>query len=730
MTLFDPVCGQRIAPETAARLRHDGRDFVFCSEFCRARFRSRPEQFSGGEPTRRTGEPLSISLEEMTTTLDADLHHEITGVTRRLGVAVVLTLGVVMMERARAFVPAAEWGELILSTPVVGWAGWPFFTRAWSAARRADLVIATLIAMGTGVAWIYSVVATVAPGLFPASFSHDGLTVDVYFESAAIVTTLALLGRMLELRARNRVGVASALRDLTPEIVSRYIRDGDVERVPLEAVEPGDRLQVRPGEVVPVDGTVVTGRSSVDETLLTGDATLSIKTVGDPVTGGTRNVGGILVVRAERIGRHALLARIVAMVSEAQASRTPTHRAVDRLTRALVPAAILAAVLAATGWALFGPEPRLSHALVTGVTVLIVACPAAVALATPTSTMAGMDACAQVGVLIQRMEAFERLPKVDTVLVELAALTRESPTLTQVIPAERGRETELLRLAAGAVSASTHPLAVAVVAAARGRGLALPELSAMTDPGPELAAAVDGRAVRVAELERSSDDLAGSALEATAEGLQAGGVSVLLVRVDGTVAGLLGLTSEIKPGTTGALNTLRESGVTTMLVGTGGAEAAENISRRLGLALLDDGGLPERTSRLIEQLRADGRVVAMAADSFLEAPALAVADVGVALGSAAEMPVGSAGICLPGADIAGIVRARRLAERTRTNTRQNLALALGYNVIAIPIAAGVLFPAFGVFLTPGIAATAALLSTLSVMANALRFRVGSRALRW
>ncbi len=676
-----------------------------------------------------------MALEPVLATADTGRSPELADMTRRFRVALALSVPVVLLEMGGHLVPAlgrvvspsaSTWAQLVLATPVVLWAGWPFFTRGWVSVRTRKLNMFTLIAMGTGVAWLYSVIATLAPGVFPDSFRMDG-TVDVYFEAAAVITTLVLLGQVLELRARAQTsGAIRALLDLTPKTAHRIAPDGSEAEIGLDLVELGDRLRVRPGEKVPVDGSVEAGRSSVDESLVTGEAMPVDKGVGDRLVGGTLNQTGSLILRADAIGRDTMLARIVQMVAEAQRSRAPIQRVADRVAAWFVPAVIGVAVVAAVVWATVGPEPRLANALVVAVTVLIIACPCALGLATPVSIMVGVGRGARLGVLIKNAEALELLEKVDTLVVDkTGTLTEGRPSVTRVVASPGSDDEEVLRLAAGVERASEHPLARAVVVAAEEAGLAVPEVTDFDAPaGRGAVGTVEHRRVVLGSatflLSRGVDT---SALAAEADGLRADGATAVFVAVDGRVVGVLAVADQVKATTCAALESLRSEGIDVVMLTGDNRVTAEAVGRRLGIGRVEAEVLPDHKSGIVEQLRAEGKVVAMAGDGVNDAPALAAADVGLAMSSGTDVALESAGVTLLHGDLTGIVRARRLSRATMSNIRQNLVFAFVYNVAGIPIAAGVLYPAFGLLLSPVIAAAAMALSSVSVISNALRLRV-------
>jgi P-type Cu+ transporter len=616
--------------------------------------------------------------------------------------------------------------QLVLATPVVLWGGWPFFERAWASVVNRSLNMFTLIALGTGAAWVYSVVATVAPGLFPESVRTHGGEVGLYFEAAAVITVLVLLGQVLELRARSQTSSAiKALLGLAPRTARRLLPDGGEEDVALDAVQPGDTLRVRPGERVPVDGVVIEGASAVDESMVTGEPIPVEKVAGSRVTGGTVNGTGGFLMRAERVGAETLLAQIVRMVSDAQRSRAPIQRLADQVSAWFVPAVVTVAVVSAVVWALVGPEPRMAYALVNAVAVLIIACPCALGLATPMSIMVGTGRGAIAGVLIKNAEALEVLEKVDTLIVDkTGTLTEGRPRLTSVATEPGLTEGELLRLAASLEAASEHPLAAAIVSGAAQRGIrptAPKEFQSLTGTG--VVGRVDGRSVALGNRRMMTDldvDVAG--VEASAEALRDEGEPVMFVVADGRVAGLIGVADPIKDTTPEALRQLRTAGLRIVMLTGDSRRTAEAIARTLGIEHVEAEVLPERKSEVVRDLQARGRRVAMAGDGVNDAPALAQADVGIAMGTGTDVAMESASVTLVKGDLRGIVRARRLSRATMRNIRENLFFAFVYNALGVPIAAGVLYPISGLLLSPIVASAAMTFSSVSVIANALRLR--------
>ncbi len=759
-TVTDPVCGMQVDPATAEhRLEHDGETVLFCSAGCRERYAAGtgvgadvPSAAGDGRPAaevfewtcpmhpeiRRSGPgscPLcGMALEPVTVTADSGPNPELADMTRRLQVAVALSIPVVILGMGRDLVPAlrdavpataSTWIQLLLATPVVLWAGRPFFERGWTSLRTMKLNMFTLIVIGTGVAWLFSVVATVAPGLFPPSFRMEG-AVPVYFESAAVITALVLLGQVLELRAReNTSGAIRALLDLAPKTARRVGAHGDEEDVTLDLVQTGELLRVRPGESVPVDGTVQEGRSTLDESMVTGESMPVTKQTGDPVIGGTVNQTGTLLVRADQVGRDTVLARIVQMVADAQRSRAPIQRLADRVSAVFVPAVIAAAVLAFGLWLVLGPEPRVPHALVVAVSVLIIACPCALGLATPMSIMVGVGRGASLGVLVRDAEALERLEKVDTVVVDkTGTLTQGRPSLTQVVPVGGADEQEVLRLVAAVERPSQHPLGEAVVATARDRGVSVPEVTDFDAPvGQGVLGTVEGRTVVVGTPGFLQEHgVATGALDAAAARRRGEGASVVYAAVAGELVGLLVIADALKENAADALDALRRDGITVVMLTGDNEVTARAVACTLGIDRVEAGVRPERKSEIVQALRAEGRVVAMAGDGVNDAPALSAADVGIAMGTGTDVAIESAGVTLLKGDLGGIVRARALSTATMSNIRQNLVFAFVYNAAGIPLAAGALYPAFGVLLSPMVAAAAMALSSVSVIGNALRLR--------
>ena len=675
-----------------------------------------------------------MALEPRTVTAVEQDNPELRDMTRRFWISLALTvplLGIAMVDMLpgmplqhalRAWLP---WIELLLSTPVVLWGGWPFFQRGWTSIVNGSTNMFTLIAMGTGVAYSYSLVATLFPQIFPASFRDMSGTPPVYFEAAAAIVTLVLLGQVLELRARSRTGSAiRALLDLTPK-TARVLRDGREEDVPLEQVHPGDRLRVRPGERIPVDGVVIEGASAIDESMITGESMPVEKESGSHVIGGTVNGTGSFVMRAERVGTETLLAQIVRQVSQAQRSRAPIQRLADRVAAWFVPAVIAIAVITFIVWSFFGPEPRFAHGLVNAVAVLIIACPCALGLATPIAVMVGTGRGATAGVLIKNAEALEILEKVDTlVLDKTGTLTEGKPRVTSVVPAPGVDETELLRLVASLEQGSEHPLAAAVLAAAKDRGLALAESHEFRyQPGLGVTGKVDGHAV-IAGNDKLFEEfkLPVGRLPQQAGELRRSGQTLVLVAVDGRLAAVITISDPVKASTPQALRDLKTEGLRLVMLTGDNRATAEVVAKQLGIDEFEAGVLPEHKAGVVRRLQNEGRIVAVAGDGINDAPALAQANVGIAMATGTDVAIESGSITLVKGDLTGIVRARRLSRATMRNIRQNLFFAFIYNSLGVPVAAGVLYPFFGWLLSPIIAAAAMSFSSVSVITNSLRLR--------
>ena len=760
--VLDPVCGMTVDPAKARhRFVHEGETFFFCSAGCREKFAAEPARYlkpkeSAAPPAApgtiytcpmhpevRQDHPgtcpiCGMALEPVTPVAEPGESAELKAMERRLWGSVALAVPVVVLSMGM-FVPGlgpvlernvpravSDWVQLALTTPIVLWAGGFFFTRGWRSVVNRSLNMFSLISLGVGTAWLYSIVATVAPGLFPAGFRAAGGSVHTYFEAAAVITVLVIVGQVLELRAREQTGGAiRALLKLAPKTARRIRADGSDEEVPLEHVAVGDRLRIRPGDAVPVDGVVLEGSSSVDESMVTGESMPVTRQAGDTLIGGTVNGTGGLVMRAQGVGAETVLARIVAMVGEAQRSRAPIQRLADVVAGWFVPAVILVAVLAFGLWAIWGPAPALAYGLLAAISVQIIACPCALGLATPMSIQVGVGKGATVGVLIRSAEALERMEKVDTLVADkTGTLTEGKPRVTRLVPAPGYEEAELLRLAASLERASEHPLAAAIVHAAEERKLTLAEPADFRSvTGQGVLGRIEGRMVALGNARLMEAQAASlGALDAAADGLRATGATALFVAVDGRAAGVLAVADPIKASTRAALAALRADGIRIVMLTGDNRRTAEAVAAQLGISDVRADVLPDRKHAIVRELRAEGRVVAMVGDGVNDAPALAGADIGIAMGTGTEVAMQSAGVTLVKGDLAGIARARALSHATMRNIRENLFFAFAYNAIGVPVAAGVLYPWFGVLLSPVLAALAMSLSSVSVVTNALRLR--------
>jgi len=758
---LDPVCGMPL-DISAAKYTHSyaGRRWYFCSRHCLDKFAAEPERYAKaeGKPAPRPGAtpgaiytcPMhpeirqtgpgncpkcGMALEPVAPSADDRPNPELLDMARRFWVGLALTvpvLGLAMAEHLPGLQVAlpnpkfSGWIQFVLSAPVVLWAAWPFFVRGWNSLASRNLNMYTLIALGIGVAFAYSAVALLAPGLFPPAFRDSHGEVGLYFEAAAVIAVLVLLGEVLQLRARQSTsGAIRALLKVAPRAAIRIRPDGSDEEVPLDQVQRGDRLRVRPGEKVPVDGVVLEGRSSLDESLVTGEPMPVEKHPGEKVTGGTINGTGSFVMRAERVGAETLLARIVQMVAEAQRTRAPIQNLADVVSSYFVPAVVGVALVAFVVWSIYGPPPAMSFALVSAVSVLIIACPCALGLATPMSIMVGTGRGAQGGVLIRNAEALERMEKIDTLVVDkTGTLTEGKPRLTQVVAAEGITEEHVLQVAASLERSSEHPLAAALLQGARDRGIALLSVegfNAVTGKGVE--GKVDGRTAALGNA-RFADSLVRvpQALRERADALRGNGETVVFLVEDGRVAGIIGVADPIKSSTPEALQSLAAEGIRVVMLTGDNLITAQAVATKLGIAETRADILPQEKGAAVKALRAEGRTVAMAGDGVNDAPALAEADVGIAMGTGADVAIQSAGITLVKGDLRGIVRARRLSRATMRNIRQNLLLAFAYNALGVPIAAGVLFPWTGLLLNPMFAAAAMSASSVSVVVSALRLR--------
>jgi Cu+-exporting ATPase len=677
-----------------------------------------------------------MTLEPLVVTADVPPNDELIAMTRRLSIGAVLTFPVFALEMGghvpalglHRFVPPiiVTWIEFVLATPVVLWAGWPFFERAWASVVNRSLNMFSLIALGTGAAYFYSVVAALAPGIFPAGFAGMDGTVAVYFEAAAVITVLVLVGQVLELRAREQTGGAiRALLNLSPKIARRVTAGGDDEDIPLADVGVGDRLRVRPGDAVPVDGVVLEGAGAVDESMVTGESMPVAKRAGDALIGGTINGTGSLTMRADKVGADTMLSRIVAMVAEAQRSRAPIQRTADTVAGYFVPAVLAAAVLAFIAWAIYGPAPALAYALIAAVSVLIIACPCALGLATPMSIGVAVGKGAGAGVLIKSAQALECMEKVNVLVVDkTGTLTEGRPKVTDLVPAGEMSETDMLRFAASLERLSEHPLAAAIVASAKERGIAISEAANFTSiTGKGVTGSVGGRRAALGNASLMNDmGIHTAGLMQQAQDLRADGATALFLAVDDEPAGIIAVADPIKATTAAALALLRSDGIRVVMLTGDNVTTAQAVAKKLAIVDVEADVLPSDKHRIVTGFKSKGQVVAMAGDGVNDAPALAAADVGIAMGTGTDVAIQSAGITLVKGDLAGIVRARALSRMTMRNIRENLVFAFAYNAVGIPIAAGALYPAYGILLSPMIAALAMSFSSVSVIANALRLR--------
>jgi Cu+-exporting ATPase len=748
-----------VAADAPLQHRFGGLTYRFCSEHCLRKFRDDPHQYLKQDtaPTPSstatakgtytcpmhpevvqdhpgTCPKCGMALEPRTVAAEED-NAELRDMSRRFWVSTALAIPVLFSAMAAEFWPEAvaeiiaprprQWLELVLATPVVLWGGWPFFVRAWRSLLTRNLNMFTLIALGVGVAWGYSMIAALAPGIFPRSVFHMGV-VPVYFEAAAVITALVLLGQVLELRARSQTNAAiKLLLGLAPK-TARIVRDdGSEADIPLEQVQPGDRLRIRPGEKVPVDGTVTDGASYVDESMVTGEPLPVEKRAGAKLIGATVNGTGSLLMTAERVGSETLLAQIVHMVAEAQRSRAPIQKLADVVSGYFVPAVVIIAVVTFGVWGVLGPEPRLAHAVINAVAVLIIACPCALGLATPVSIMVGTGRGAMMGVLFRNAEALEVMRKVDTLVVDkTGTLTEGHPELVSVTPAAGFDEAEVVRLAAGIEQASEHPLAAAIVRGAEKRAVervAVADFQSVTGKG--VTGVVDGRRIALGNITLLQDlGIDVGELPAQADALRSEGQTVMFLGVDGRAAGLVGVADPIKATTPEAIRSLHEEGIRIVMLTGDSRVTAEAVAARLGIDQVQAEVLPDQKASVVKQLQAEGRIVAMAGDGINDAPALAQAQVGIAMGTGTDVAMESAGVTLVKGDLRGIVRARKLSRATLRNIRQNLFFAFIYNSLGVPVAAGVLYPVFGLLLSPMIAAAAMSFSSVSVITNALRLR--------
>lgn len=761
-TVKDPVCGMQVDPATATHhSEHEGSTYYFCSAKCKHKFDAEPEHYrsDASAPTSQKAAPVpkgaiytcpmhpqirqpgpgncpicGMALEPEMPSLDTGPSEEYLDMRRRFWIGLALALPVFILEmgghlfdlHALIHPQTSNWVQLVLATPVVLWAGLPFFQRGWQSLITRHLNMFTLIAMGTGVAWLYSVVATIAPGIFPDTVKGMGGSVAVYFEAAAVITVLVLLGQVLELRAREQTGGAiRALLDLAPTTARRVRADGSDEDIELDAVVVGDRLRVRPGEKVPVDGTLIEGRSSVDESMITGESMPVTKSTGSKIIGGTMNQTGGFVMEAGKVGRDTMLSRIVQMVADAQRSRAPIQRLADDVSGWFVPAVIIIALIAFAIWFFVGPEPRFAHALVAAVAVLIIACPCALGLATPMSIMVGVGRGAGLGVLIKNAEALERFEKVDTLVVDkTGTLTEGRPKVTEIAAVDGQSETEILRLAAALERSSEHPLAHAIINAANERDLTLGMAQDFDSPvGKGVTGMVDGHRLVIGShriMNEAKIDI--SSMNSRAEALRDEGATVIFLAADGKLSGLFAIADPVKETTPQAVRELTEQGIRVVMLTGDNKTTAQAVARKLNITEVEAEVLPEDKSAIVTRLRNEGRIIAMAGDGVNDAPALAAADVGIAMGTGTDVAIESAGVTLLKGDLQGIVRAQQLSRATMHNIRQNLFFAFIYNAVGVPIAAGILYPIFGILLSPVIAAAAMALSSVSVIGNSLRLR--------
>ncbi|CAM3473126.1 heavy metal translocating P-type ATPase [Halomonas lysinitropha] len=758
-TVKDPVCGMDVDPhETEHRATHADTTWYFCSAKCQDKFERDPEGYLDGTASASESAPpgtiytcpmhpeirqegpgdcpiCGMALEPETVSADTGPSEELKDMTRRFWIGLALALPVLVLEMGghlfrldHLIAPqVSNWIQLLLATPVVVWAGRPFFVRGWRSIVQRSLNMFTLIAIGTGAALVYSLLATIVPGIFPDTFRQADGSVAVYFEAAAVIVVLVLLGQVLELRAREKTsGAIRALLDLAPATARRIGDDGQEEEVSLDKVEVGDRLRVRPGDKVPLDGELLEGRSNIDESMVTGEPLAVRKEAGDGVIGGSINGQGSFIMRADKVGRDTMLSQIVQMVASAQRSRAPIQGLADKVAGIFVPAVILVAVVAFVVWSLWGPAPPMAFGLIAAVSVLIIACPCALGLATPMSIMVGVGRGAQAGVLIRDAEALERLEKVDTVVVDkTGTLTEGKPRVTEMVAAEGFDEQSLLRLAAGLERGSEHPLAQAIVDKAKEEELTLSEATEFDSPnGKGVTGHIDGQRVALGNrllMESEKVDLAEQ--EEEAERLRGDGATVIFAAVDGRLAGLLAIADPVKETTEDAIRSLQADGIRVVMLTGDNRTSAEAVARRLGIDEVEAEVLPEDKGRVVQRLRDEGRVVVMAGDGVNDAPALATADVGIAMGTGTDVAIESAGVTLLRGDLTGIVEAHRLSRATMRNIRQNLFFAFVYNAAGVPIAAGILYPFTGMLLSPIIAAAAMSLSSVSVITNALRLRM-------
>ena len=756
--LKDPVCGMTVKPDSRLRHEYEGHTYLFCSEKCLVKFRAAPASYTHPaappvepvparagtiytcpmhpeiqQPTPGACPKCGMALEPMDYTAEQD-NSELDDMTRRLWISTALALPLFVMAMIADLWPAISqqwisysslhWVEFLLATPVVLWGGWPFFQRGWASLVNRHLNMFTLIALGVGVAWLYSVIGTFLPSIFPAALRREDGTLPIYFEAAAVITALVLLGQVLELRARSRTNSAiKLLLGLAPKTARIVRSNNNEEDIPLEHVQVGDILRVRPGEKIPVDGQVVEGRSAIDEAMVTGEPIPVEKQQGDHLIGATVNGTGGLLMRAEKVGADTLLAQIVHMVGAAQRSRAPIQRLADKVSGYFVPAVVLVALLAFAGWMMWGPEPRFAHAIVAAVSVLIIACPCALGLATPISIMVGTGRGAMAGVLIKNAEVLEIMEKVNTLVTDkTGTLTEGKPKLVSLVTLPEFQDNDILQLAASLERASEHPLAAAVINAAAERKLALAEVKDFQSiSGKGISGLINGRKVAIGNQKLFVDlNIEMAELLQRADALRAEGQTVIFIAVDKKAAGFIGVADPIKESALQAVQALQADGLELVMITGDSRATAEVVARKLGITRVMAEVMPQQKSEIVKQLQAEGRIVAMAGDGINDAPALAQAHVGIAMGTGTDVAMESAGVTLVKGDLNGIVKARHLSRATMRNIRQNLFFAFIYNMLGVPVAAGVLYPFFGVLLSPMIAAAAMSFSSVSVITNALR----------
>ncbi|SEJ07912.1 heavy metal translocating P-type ATPase [Nitrosomonas eutropha] len=758
-TAKDPVCGMTVDSHTTKyRKEYADKPWYFCSSHCQSKFEENPDKYLSGQP--QPTEPVAagsiytcpmhpeirqqgpgdcpicgMGLEPETVSLNDGPSEELQDMTRRFWIGLFLALPVFLLEMGGHLINIdhllspqnANWVQLVLATPVVAWCGWPFFVRAWNSVLTRNLNMFTLIALGTGVALIYSLIATLVPHTFPETFRQADGSVAVYFEAAAVIVVLVLLGQILELRAREKTsGAIRALLDLAPATARRLTDDGNETDVPLDQVKVGDRLRVRPGDKVPLDGEVLEGRSNVDESMVTGEPLAVTKQVGDQVIGGSINQQGGFIMRADKVGRDTMLSQIVQMVATAQRSRAPIQGLVDQVSSWFVPAVIVIAAIAFVVWSIYGPNPPMTYGLIVAVSVLIIACPCALGLATPMSIMVGVGRGAKSGILIRNAEALERMEKVNTVVIDkTGTLTEGKPQVTQLVPLNGFSETKLMMYAGGLEKSSEHPLAHAILEKAASMNLTLPDAEGFDSPnGKGVIGTIDGKKVLLGNrLLMEAESVDTTSFDDQADQLRIDGATVIFAATEGKICGLIAIADPIKETTKHAIAALHKEGMRVVMLTGDNRTSAEAVAHKLDIDEVEAEVLPEDKGKFIQHLKDAGYIVAMAGDGVNDAPALATADIGIAMGTGTDVAIESAGITLLRGDLMGIVEAHQLSIATMRNIRQNLFFAFIYNAAGIPIAAGVLYPFFGILLSPIFAAAAMSLSSVSVIINALRLRV-------